>query len=407
VSDRRPGPVGTGPFVLAEGFSSLDAEQATISTEPSACTWLWHQDRTPRVRLVADPGYWDRRRGPRLREADAERVERSEHARLVSVDAMRALVGIIDRDADGLPLGDRRARQALNLAVDRAALVRGAMSGRARPLAGLTPPTALTLLHRLGSRLTPYPHDPALAARLWRAAGGTGAGALRLAAPGRFERVARQVAGDLRAALGLQVEVLVHGDEEQRDARRALAERRRPRAWDVLLLEQATQSADAPPHELHRAFVGASGEYRAGPAVPEFEALYGELVGHTSQLRLVQLSNRLDRFVREQALALFLCAPDALYAVNRHVEFKPYHTTFELAETRVDDEALVAPLRARPRRSGSPARRVPRWSGPRRARARPRLPRRHRALSRAALLAGAATRAPRPRYPATRHRSTR
>ena len=82
----------------------------------------------------------------------------------------------------GLPLEDRRARQALNLAVDRDALVRDAMCGHSRPLAGLTPPTALTVVHRAGSRL-----------------------------------------------------------------------------------EQVTQTADAPPHELHRAATGADGEQRAGP----------------------------------------------------------------------------------------------------------------------------------------------
>ncbi len=166
-----PGPWGTGPFVLAEGYSSLDAEQATISRDPFAATWLQREDRTPRVRLVANTNYWDKRRGPRLREvllrndlspeealelvcttegevdvvtevspADAERVENSEHARLVSIDAVRAVAGVINRDAEGLPLGDRYARQALNLAVDRDRLVREATFGRAHPLAGLTPP---------------------------------------------------------------------------------------------------------------------------------------------------------------------------------------------------------------------------------------------------------------------------
>ena len=41
--------------------------------------------------------------------ADAARVRRSEHARLVSVDAMRALFGSVEGGAEGLPLEDRRA----------------------------------------------------------------------------------------------------------------------------------------------------------------------------------------------------------------------------------------------------------------------------------------------------------
>ena len=165
-----PGPWGTGPFVLAEGHSVIDAEQATVGRDPFACTWLWFEDRTPTVRLVANTDYWDKKRGPHLREvvfrndvsperalelvcesegevdilteispADAQRVERSEHARLVSIDAVYAVAGVVNRDADGLPLRNKRARQALNLAIDRGRLVREAMFGVARPLAGLTP----------------------------------------------------------------------------------------------------------------------------------------------------------------------------------------------------------------------------------------------------------------------------
>ncbi len=37
-------------------------------------------------------------------------------------------------------------------------------------------------------------------------------------------------------------------------------------------------------------------------------------------------------------MALFLCAPQALYAVNKHVDFTAYRTTFELPECRVSDE---------------------------------------------------------------------
>jgi ABC-type transport system substrate-binding protein len=186
-----PGPWGTGPFMLVEGHSLIDIAQAVVDPEPFAATWLWREQRTPRLRLAANPGYRDTARGPHLREvvfrndlpperalelvcttegevdivtevspADAERVGRSEHARLVAVNGMRAVAGVINRDAEGLPLRDRRARQALNLAIDRRRLVREAMVGRARPLAGLTPPTMLTALHRFPDRLTPSRTTP-------------------------------------------------------------------------------------------------------------------------------------------------------------------------------------------------------------------------------------------------------
>ena len=334
------------------------------------------EDRAPTVRLTANPDYWDKKRGPRLQEAvfrndlsperaldlvcttrgevdiltevapeDARRVEESEHARLVSIDAMRCVVGIINRDAEGLPLGNKLARQALNLAVDRERIVREAMFGRARPLAGLVPPSAVTALHRL----SPYGHAPGLAETFWKEATnlagdiGPAHRPLRLGVLDGLERVARVVAGELRGALGIEVEVRIYGDEEKREVLRRLAEKRSPQEWDVLLhswsdARSSGQTTDAPPLELHRGFVGKSGELRAGPVVPEFEKLYAKLARHTRKPMLARISYRIDKLVRDQALALFLCAPQALYAVNKHVEFKPYRTTFELAECRVRPE---------------------------------------------------------------------
>jgi len=136
--------------------------------------------------------------------------------------------------------------------------------------------------------------------------------------------------------LGPRVEVTILDEAGEARERKALAEQKAgPRDWHVLLVLQGNQSIDAPPLELHRAFVGEAGEYRSGPVVGEFERLYEQLPAHTSQPGLVRVANRIDRYVRRQALALFLYAPQALYAVNRHVDFKPYTTSFELAETEV------------------------------------------------------------------------
>ena len=328
------------------------------------------------MRLTANTDYWDKARGPRLQEAvfrndlppdralelvctaegevdiltevapeDSRRVEDSEHARLVSTDAMRCVVGIINRDAEGLPLGNKLARQALNLAVDRERIVDEAMFGRARPLAGLVPPSAVTALHRL----PPYAHAPGLASAFWQEAVGLAGGAhtaqspLRLAVLDGLESVARIVAEGLRGSLGIEVEVRAYGDEEKREVLRHLAEKQTPLGWDVLLhswsdARSSGQTTDAPPLELHRGFVGESGEFRAGPVLPEFENLYAKLVSQTRKPLLARTSYKIDKLVYEEALALFLCAPQALYAVNKHVDFTPYRTTFELAECRVGPE---------------------------------------------------------------------
>ena len=342
-----------------------------MSREPYANIWLQREDRTPRVRLVANPHYWNHARGPRLAEvvfrndltpaealervcdaegevdivtelspADARRVEQSGHARLVAIDAVRVVVGVIDRDSTRLPLGDVRARRALNLALDRAALIRDVFHGHASPLAALAPSAGALKLDRvLHPFHAPYAHDPDEAAALWGAAGAVPGVPLRIAAPEELEPVARQVAADLARALAVAPEIIVYrGVEAKLEARRRLAEKTVPREWDVLIWNQGAQAADGVALEIYHAFAGALGEWRAGPPIPEFDARLAEMQHTTARVAQANATHGLDALVREEALALFLCAPHALYAVNRHVHFTAYRNTFELAETAVDAE---------------------------------------------------------------------
>ena len=346
---------------MVQGESTIDSQLLTIRPDPFAASWTWTEARAAEVKLTANPHYWDTRRGPRVAEAlfrnavppaqaldavcttegefdivtevppsDAAKVQASKFARLVSIDAVRSVAGVINRHAEGLPLGDVRARRALNHAIDRKKLVAGAFAGHADPLAGLTPPCAVPR----GSRLSPYSHSPRAASELWRAAGGDGCRPIRLAATANYRAVAEQVAADLRESLNLGVEVRVLDAGGELAARRSLAERGRL-DFDVLIFMQGCQALETPALELHRAFVGDSGEYRAGPVVPAFEALLADLTAHTTVAGQMKVALALDKLVRDEALALFLAAPYALYAVNREVSFTPYRTTFELAECEV------------------------------------------------------------------------
>ncbi|MCA1738029.1 MAG: ABC transporter substrate-binding protein, partial [Actinobacteria bacterium] len=183
-----PGPWGTGPFTLVDGHSSLENEIAIIAADPFTCVWLpTHEDRADQVVLEANTDHWNKERGPRLERAvfrndispaealdlvcttegevdivtevdpnDAQKVTDSEYARLEAVDAMRILVGVINRGAPDVPLDDARARKALNMAVNRERLIEEGLAGYAYPLAGLTPHYATG--YPEGQQ--PYPHDP-------------------------------------------------------------------------------------------------------------------------------------------------------------------------------------------------------------------------------------------------------
>jgi peptide/nickel transport system substrate-binding protein len=358
-----PGPWGTGPFTLTEGYSSLDNEIGLVQADPFVCVWLPSATpRTDRVVLEANRNHWNLERGPRLERVvfrnelspaealdlvcttegevdivtevapvEAQRVSGSRHAKLVRVDAMRVLVGIINRDAEGAPLHDLRARQALNLAVNRDRLIQQVFAGLAHPLAGLIPHGAA----RTHTGQRPYPHDPDRARELLAGARWPPGRPLRLAAPADLEGVARFLAESYRTSLGVEVDLTVIPPERLLAAQHALVEKVLPLPFDVLLHAWFDLSADAPPAVLHREFYQATGAFRAGPPIQELDGLLARFAAATDPGRLAALTTEIDRFVYDQALSVFLCAPQALYAVNRHVAFGGYAATFELAETDV------------------------------------------------------------------------
>jgi hypothetical protein len=111
-----------------------------------------------------------------------------------------------------------------------------------------------------------------------------------------------------------------------------------PLPFDVLVHAWLDLAADAPPAVLHREFFHCTGAFRAGPPVAEFEELLGRFAVATDPGTLGELTTDIDRFVYDQALSVFLCAPQALYAVNRQVAFDGYAATFELAETQASPQ---------------------------------------------------------------------
>ncbi len=358
-----PGPWGTGPFTLVEGYSSINTRIGIQRPEPFAATPIIEgEDRSPRLVLEANPDHWNPERRPRLERVvfrnsltpaealelccttegevdivteltpvDAAKVLDSEHARLVAFDANRVLAGIINRGAADVPLDDRRAREALNWAVDRHRLAREGLAGYATPLYGLTVPWASG--HPAGAE--PRAQDAARARTLMNEAGWPSGRALRIAAPGAFAGVAEMVAADVRESLGIEAEVIVVPPEEIPAGTRALIEKKLDLPWDILLHAWGDLSSEMPPAAVHREFFGSDGAFRAGPVDEGFDRLFDELRVELDTKRAVALAEQIDAYCHDESLALFLCAPQALYAVNRHVTFGAYRTTFELAETEV------------------------------------------------------------------------
>ena len=120
---------------------------------------------------------------------------------------------------------------------------------------------------------------------------------------------------------------------------RALMEKKLLPSWDLLLNPWFDLSSDNPAAFVHREFFGHDGGFRAGPADPEFDRIFGELARTIDPDRRARARGG-DRSVLSSSSRRRCSSarPNALYAVNRHVEFKAYRATFELAETEVSPE---------------------------------------------------------------------
>lgn len=337
-----------------------------MSTRPFASTGIIEsEERSPRLVLEANRSHWNLERGPRLERAifrndltpeqalelcistdgemdivtevspaDAERILASRYANLVACDANRVLVGIFNRNSSNIPLHDRRVRQAINLAVDCQKVIAQGLAGYANPLCALTP----SWCSGFPADMVEYGYHPEQAKQLLSEVNWPAERHLRIATPEAFAGVARLVATDIQAALAIEVDVLVVPQDKLMAGTRMMVEKKLPLPWDILISGWFDLSSEAPPAAVHREFFGSDGAFRVGPEISEFNHLYNEMAAQIDGTKLVKVAEQIDRYVFDEALALFLCAPQALYAVNKHVSFGPYRTTFELAETEVDEQ---------------------------------------------------------------------
>lgn len=358
-----PGPWGTGPFILSKGYSSIQNAPAIINKRPLEATWLTvKEERTPIVVLDANPNYWNKKRGPRLtsvvfrnnlspKEAlhlctttegqvdivtqvepkDARIVKTSKFAKLVSEKGNQVLAGVFNRFKQDLDFNDRNLRLAINLAVDREELIRSGFYGYADEIAALTPAWAADY----PGDLTPRAYDPENARTIMKKANYPDGRRLKLAATEKQASVAKLIANQIQKALHIGVEVMIIPEDYEINWLRIVAEKKLVPSWDILLANATALFYEDTPAFFHREFFGQSGALRAGPELPQFNQMFHRMAAEVDKRKRVEIAKEIDRYVFKEALALFLCVPQTLYAVNKHVQFQPYRTTFELAETEV------------------------------------------------------------------------
>jgi peptide/nickel transport system substrate-binding protein len=360
-----PGPWGTGPFILAKGYSSIQNVPALINQKPFEATWLTvKEERTPMVVLEANQNYWNKKRGPRLENVvfrndlspnealhlcmttegqvdivteiqprDARKVIGSKFAKLVNEKGNQVLAGVFNRFKQDVDFNNRNLRLAINLAVDREELIQNGFYGYADEVAALTPPWAVDY----PKDLAPRAYDPENARAILKKTNYPDGRNLKLATTRKYDSIAKLMAKQIKETLNIGVEVIVIPEGSTINWMRILAEKKLVPSWDILLANASALFYEDTPAFFHREFFGKSGSLRASPELPQFNQLFQRMVVEVDKRKRVEIAKEIDRYVFKEALALFLCVPQSLYAVNKHVQFRPYRTTFELAETEVTE----------------------------------------------------------------------
>ena len=320
-----PGPWGTGPFVLKEGSSVLDKRSPTLTLEPNQN--YWNKARIPKATFVFDnviskaEALEEVAKGGKvdivteLSPSEAVALKKSTKAHLVESKSKTLLAGVLNRNVANSKWNDLKLRQALNMAVDRAAVVKNGANGYGTVIPSMIVPGA----YGYSASLKPYAYVPAAAGKALKAAGVT---SITVVAGEGYKGVVQALTASLaKAGVAVKAEYAAapKGDN-----------------WDVWLVEHFDWSPEYPYGVVFREFFGKDGGFRKMPEDAAFNALSQKILAERDKGKLEKLTAQMNRYIHDEANVLFLYAPSKLYAVSHRVNFVPYKSwMFELAETTV------------------------------------------------------------------------
>jgi len=262
--------------------------------------------------------------------AEAEKVAQSPFAKVVASHSQTTLIGVFNFRKTDPHWTDIRLRQAVNYALDRERLLTEAAKGYGVIVPVMLPPWSV------GSSLDlkPYPLDRAHARGLLKEAGYPDGFPLKIVATAAFQPAA-QVIGDLLKEVGFQTEVAILDAQAYKKAFAARLAGAPVPDWDILLHAGFDYSPAYPGQFLFR-YMGKGGPYRMVQEDPAFEGMWAELVRTLDQREQQKVVRHMEKYLYDQAYAVFLYSPFKLYAVNRNVNFVPHATAMLiLADTSV------------------------------------------------------------------------
>ena len=311
-------PVGTGPWKLVEwkhddyllfaknekywgGAPKADSLRARIIGEPSTSVAEFESGNVDVLLIPAS-------------ETQQWEEDESRRGMLMSVPALQFVyIGI---NATRGPLRDARVRQAINLAIDRALIVKRLVSGRGRLAAGVIPPS----LGGADTNRAPYPFDAGRAKQLLTAAGFPNGIDVELWVGSNpvYGRIAETVQAYLTQA-GIRTKIVQRESAAAREAARN-------GQTDMILKDWYADYPDAENFLyplLHSANKGVGGNVSFFQH-PEFDRIVSAARREPDEAKRNVLYRQADSLAFVEAPMVFLYFYNELYAVQRWINgFKP------------------------------------------------------------------------------------
>lgn len=235
-------------------------------------------------------------------------VQRSSRTSVVKKPTFYTVAGNFNHSRE--PLSNRRIREALNLAVDRKALVRYDILGNGVPIGTLTLPGEFG--HN--ASLAPYPYDPAKARRILREEGYPKGFALKVLLKVNAARTGQILAKQLDQ-VGIRLEPSLVSDAQ-------LFENLKDRAqWDIAIY-------DCPDPMHHAFFIRSIFLSGSSPfSLASDEGINERLERMVKTLDVGEqrkASEELDAYIHAEYLALPTYQRIRTYGLRRGVKFTPY-----------------------------------------------------------------------------------
>ena len=239
---------------------------------------------------------------------DEAKAFKSDKAKIVANKAKTVLAGVINQKKGG-PLADVAVRKALNMAIDKDAVVKDGLGGYGSVLAGMIQPGRVGAI----AGLKPYANDPGAAKAVLEKAG-----VKSLTIKGGSKAVVDSMIASLAKAGVAATAYDGKGDD-----------------WDINMIEHFDWSPAFAAGVVFREFFATGGGFLASDP-SAFDALYAKALANPDPAAQSKVMSEMEQWAYDTAPAVFLASPNQLYAVSNRVNFTPYESwMLELAETSV------------------------------------------------------------------------